>query len=528
MSQNNDMIKSIAEIVGNKNKYNTFNIPNLQRGYVWTEIEWEQLWEDIRRVYNAFMNNKESQEQHFMGCLFLKKNKNTPNFYDIIDGQQRFTTLKILMDYLFDLKKYLGELPKDSEDYIKIKNINTPIQNDIIDKDKSEESEKELYTKVYNYYAAQYNMVANTWNLDLLIQIIQNRFFFMVRELTDNENKNDVFEAINATGKPLQFGDLILNYLCELNHESENPLNDCEIRERWKSICDSVYQNELLETAPVIDASKMEEEEEKEEKADEIEDENEDFDIDDTEEQEDEDLEDNCEAGERKKKKNKENPRKLKKFVNALHCLTLPRTKGMPESIDAFEEIFNRLKISNKNNNNGECEDKLTAEYILSQMNEWLEYYLAYLKPQDYTDKEFYCDELYYLSILGNTSIIPVVMRTLKKYRDSKEDCKNILYGITCCQIIKNVYLERDNTHEMDKKCILADYLYESVHKEKDKYLSYLVNIEKLRNGLNKDLQNLNDQNYTGIGFYKVPYNKKICKFLLVISYNQRNSDSKL
>ena len=42
------MIKSIDEIVKENIK---FRIPELQRSYVWNEVQWEQFWEDIRRVY---------------------------------------------------------------------------------------------------------------------------------------------------------------------------------------------------------------------------------------------------------------------------------------------------------------------------------------------------------------------------------------------------------------------------------------------------------------------------------------------
>lgn len=70
-------------------------IPDLQRQYVWGNVQWEQLWNDIVNVWIKCSRKDENDDnipQHFMGVIVLKKNSSS-NVYDIIDGQQRLTTL---------------------------------------------------------------------------------------------------------------------------------------------------------------------------------------------------------------------------------------------------------------------------------------------------------------------------------------------------------------------------------------------------------------------------------------------------
>jgi len=64
-----------------------FKVPMFQRDYSWSEENWEDLWEDVERL--------EDDEYHYMGNLVLKPiDKKT---FEIIDGQQRFTTLSLMI-----------------------------------------------------------------------------------------------------------------------------------------------------------------------------------------------------------------------------------------------------------------------------------------------------------------------------------------------------------------------------------------------------------------------------------------------
>ncbi|RFM27142.1 DUF262 domain-containing protein [Deminuibacter soli] len=91
--------KSQTEKIGSIFNGNRFVIPAYQRKYSWTNTECKDLWQDIEESVNDRMN-------HFLGTLSFKENKviglTTDTVYEIIDGQQRITTLFILLKVLID------------------------------------------------------------------------------------------------------------------------------------------------------------------------------------------------------------------------------------------------------------------------------------------------------------------------------------------------------------------------------------------------------------------------------------------
>ncbi|MCQ2864192.1 DUF262 domain-containing protein [Helicobacter pylori] len=73
-----------------------YSIPNYQRDYAWKDKNFRDLWEDLEE---AIGYNKKGQG-HFMGTMVVAKNEDNKNLYDIIDGQQRTTTIFMLLHVL--------------------------------------------------------------------------------------------------------------------------------------------------------------------------------------------------------------------------------------------------------------------------------------------------------------------------------------------------------------------------------------------------------------------------------------------
>lgn len=78
----------------------TFNIPHYQRGYRWEEQEVHELLDDLW----AFSKDRESGDFYCLQPIVLKKN-DAQNGFDVLDGQQRLTTLYLLLVYLEDKRK---------------------------------------------------------------------------------------------------------------------------------------------------------------------------------------------------------------------------------------------------------------------------------------------------------------------------------------------------------------------------------------------------------------------------------------
>jgi len=87
-----------------------FQIPNFQRPFSWTVENFAQLFEDLNDAKNnnqeLFADDVQKYEPYFIGSIILCTDESRADgsgVYDIIDGQQRLTSLVILMAVLRDL-----------------------------------------------------------------------------------------------------------------------------------------------------------------------------------------------------------------------------------------------------------------------------------------------------------------------------------------------------------------------------------------------------------------------------------------
>ena len=87
-------------------------VPLFQRQYVWErEKHWEPLWEDISRKFTEYLEGRRDAPLHFLGAMVLDQ-KQTPTTHvprrQVIDGQQRLTTLQIFLAALRDFCREQG------------------------------------------------------------------------------------------------------------------------------------------------------------------------------------------------------------------------------------------------------------------------------------------------------------------------------------------------------------------------------------------------------------------------------------
>src|ERR1700732_4477357 len=99
-------------------------VPLYQRAYVWNEEDqWEPLWQDIVRQADSCLSSASGQPRrsHFLGAVVLNVQKIVGNAIarsEIIDGQQRLTTLQLFIAALRDCA-----IAKGSPDVNKIKRL---------------------------------------------------------------------------------------------------------------------------------------------------------------------------------------------------------------------------------------------------------------------------------------------------------------------------------------------------------------------------------------------------------------------
>ena len=100
MSKLNVDQKTISDLLSDKRS--DFLIPDYQRPYAWNEEQCQALWDDIfvfsfpNNDYEAFDDN----DEYFLGSIVTFKNDNGKS--EVIDGQQRLTTLMLMLRAFYD------------------------------------------------------------------------------------------------------------------------------------------------------------------------------------------------------------------------------------------------------------------------------------------------------------------------------------------------------------------------------------------------------------------------------------------
>ena len=225
-----------------------YRVPLYQRHYVWDNINWEHLWEDIKE--KSILRRVKSPKQHFTGAIVLQEI--VPDaLLEIIDGQQRLTTFQIVLCAIGDicdefeyLKKVQGT-PDPYNRYIYLKSIDIkPIIRRKLRSDERqckllprEGTDRDVFLslvkkkqeqvenngpiwKAYEYfkdeikeYVTDDHGKLDLDKLDCLYKSIVNDFMVVAIEVTSDDEYAKIFKSINGTGRRLDQFDLLRNDL---------------------------------------------------------------------------------------------------------------------------------------------------------------------------------------------------------------------------------------------------------------------------------------------------------------------------
>src|SRR4051794_40739425 len=81
-----------------------YQLPLFQRPYSWTPQQQTQLWRDVIELHEV----QDANAQHFLGSVVtspVKSGPDRPEMFVLVDGQQRLTTLAVLISALRDAMK---------------------------------------------------------------------------------------------------------------------------------------------------------------------------------------------------------------------------------------------------------------------------------------------------------------------------------------------------------------------------------------------------------------------------------------
>lgn len=213
-------------------------IPVFQRDYAWTEEQCTKLFEDIVMAYKK-------DRPHFCGSFVYAPlgSKKHIDSYIFIDGQQRFTTLYILIKALADsadddrdkeaLQRYLYNEDKfdryglDEKSKLKLKPVKT--DNDqllLLMSGKIEQMDKSRRGIIYHNYMLFMQLIKSfleesSANSVLMINDGIEKLICADIRLDTDDNAQEIFERINSTGIKLGLADLIRNYILMTDTDQE-------------------------------------------------------------------------------------------------------------------------------------------------------------------------------------------------------------------------------------------------------------------------------------------------------------------
>lgn len=254
-------IENFAKLISSE----TYAVPRFQRDYSWKEVNWIDLWQDVKSIING------EDDERYMGYLvFLQKGK----VNEIIDGQQRLITISLMiLAFIENLKSFAAvdnDVPRKvqvlrnkyiAEEGVKKGEFNNRIvlnenNNDLYVSFVSgiEMSRKKLTAsenfmkKCLQWFTDEIPKleIKNSEELASTTVNIIDSLYFTTLHVSDDLNAYVVFETLNARGVKLSSTDLLKNYLFQkVSIKGERALDTIE--SKWKKIVTIIGSEDLVD-----------------------------------------------------------------------------------------------------------------------------------------------------------------------------------------------------------------------------------------------------------------------------------------
>ncbi|GAA9853472.1 hypothetical protein VN0607_10170 [Helicobacter pylori] len=247
----------LLDFIG-KSQEKQFVIPIYQRVYSWEKEQCKQLWDDTIKI-----GGDDKMDGHFIGSIVFVHDgiySTSHNELLIIDGQQRLTTITLLLtalrDHLNDEDEFLEKfscqkiqnrylINSDEKDDKRFKLILSESDKDtllsLIDKDRRKPSEPS--SKIVENFKLFEEWVSNTDELETIFKGLDK---LMIVEIALEKGKDDpqlIFESMNSKGMELTQTDLIRNYIVM---ETEVEKQEGFYNKYWRAMEEEFKQNKKL------------------------------------------------------------------------------------------------------------------------------------------------------------------------------------------------------------------------------------------------------------------------------------------
>ena len=263
----NTITGNFSSIISNNRR---FIVPKFQRDYSWNNEQWDDLWQDIETMI-------EEHDEHYMGYLVLQTQDE--KLYYIIDGQQRFTTVLLLIYAAIkcvekliskgidveDNKRrceslkslYIGKEDPVTLDYDNLLTLNRNNNSYFCDyilklgelKARNLTATEKLMRSCFEYYEQKLSGKFNTGKeYASFIQTVADGLHFTQIVVSDEMNAFRVFETLNARGVQLSSADLLKNYLfSKVDSNTTHSSRIDTLERKWSILTDNIKAEKLPE-----------------------------------------------------------------------------------------------------------------------------------------------------------------------------------------------------------------------------------------------------------------------------------------
>lgn len=224
-----------------------FIIPTFQRRYTWKKLQWSQLWNDIvAEAKDPHPEDPDSPSGHFLGSVVLQPAPgmaSTLMRHQVIDGQQRLTTLLILLAALRDKRKQLE--PEWDPNSIDDQFLQNKYNKDFPERLVPTKLDREAYINTirrnnptgdigvaYNYFCDSITELHGEGevSLDELETTILLRLIVVEINTKPGDSINSIFNTLNSKGMDLSPADLVRN---EILHQIGNDHSEDAYDRYW-------------------------------------------------------------------------------------------------------------------------------------------------------------------------------------------------------------------------------------------------------------------------------------------------------
>ncbi|MBT0995529.1 DUF262 domain-containing protein [Cellulomonas sp. DKR-3] len=250
-------------------------VPLFQRAYVWeAETQWSPLWDDVLATYERSRHNDDTA--HFLGAVVLQLRPGALGAIEqreVIDGQQRMTTLQLLIAAVADAFTRRGIESRTSRRLRRLlENDKDAVEDDVelyklwpTNRDRAEyravldgrllEAEPADVSGQIGRAYLWFRDAIDAWlnglgdddsdeRLTRLADVLGDLLEVVVIDLSEDDDSQVIFETLNARGTPLRASDLIKNLLFRTLQDAGRPVEKL-YAEHWRELEDPYWEQSV-------------------------------------------------------------------------------------------------------------------------------------------------------------------------------------------------------------------------------------------------------------------------------------------